>query len=158
MVRVFSLNHSSTFVDNVGIYSVGTENVYQITQSGKTKCLASVSREGLTRELLAKHSCLHLSWLFAFQSCARHMHHFARCLVASYARKLFCLQLLESSYSLSITQPLQLNPIINTRYKRLNRITNQIWYRIKANKTHSCKLQLYKVAFHSKIMSIGYYF
>ena len=60
MVRVFSLNHSSTFVDNVGIYSVGTENVYQITQSGKTKCFASVSREGLTCELLAKHSCLHL--------------------------------------------------------------------------------------------------
>ena len=29
MVRVFSLKHSSTFVGNVGIYSVGTESVYQ---------------------------------------------------------------------------------------------------------------------------------
>ena len=44
---------------NVGIYSVGTESVYQIGQSGKTECFTSVSREGLTRELLAKHSCLH---------------------------------------------------------------------------------------------------
>ena len=61
MVSVFSQMHSSTFVGNVGIYSVGAESVYQIGRSGKTKCFASVSREGLTRELLAKHSCLHLS-------------------------------------------------------------------------------------------------
>ena len=38
---------------NVSIYSVGTENVYQIVQSGKTECLAGVSREGLTHEILA---------------------------------------------------------------------------------------------------------
>ena len=37
-----------------------------------------------------KHSCLHLSWLFTFQSCAVHMHHFTRCLVTSYPQKLFC--------------------------------------------------------------------
>ena len=55
----FSQKYSSTFVGNVGIYSVGTENAYQIGQSGKTEYFASVSREGLTRELLAKHSCLH---------------------------------------------------------------------------------------------------
>ena len=61
MARVFSQKHSSTFMDNDGIYSVGTESVYQIGQSGKTECFASVSREGLTLELLAKHSCLHLS-------------------------------------------------------------------------------------------------
>ena len=42
-----------------GIYSVGTESVYQIGQSGKTECFVSVSQEGLTCELLAKHSCLH---------------------------------------------------------------------------------------------------
>ena len=123
MVRVLSLKHFSTFVGNVGIYSVGTESVYQIAESGKTECFASVSREGFTRELLTKHSCLHLSWLFTFQSCAGHMHHFAGCLVASYPRKLFCFQLFESSHSLSITQPLQLNSTINTGYKRLNKIT-----------------------------------
>ena len=57
----FSLKHSSTFVGNVGIYSVGIESVYQIAQFGKTECFVSVSREGLTHELLAKHNCLHLS-------------------------------------------------------------------------------------------------
>ena len=61
MASVFSLKHSLTFVGNVGIYSVGTESVYQIAQSSKIECFASVSLEGLTRELLAKHSCLYLS-------------------------------------------------------------------------------------------------
>ena len=90
--RVFSQKHSSTFVVNVGIYNVDNESVYQIGQSGKIKCFVSVSWEGLTRELLMKHNYLYLSWLFAFQSCARHMHHFAGCLFASYQRKLFSLQ------------------------------------------------------------------
>ena len=58
--RVFSQKYSTTFVGNVGIYSVGTKSVYQIAQSGKSECFAGVSREGLTRELLAKHNCLHL--------------------------------------------------------------------------------------------------
>ena len=47
VARVFSLKHSSTFVSNVGIYSVGTESAYQIIQSGKTEYFASVSQEGL---------------------------------------------------------------------------------------------------------------
>ena len=45
---------------NVGIYSVGTESVYQIVQSGRTECFTGVSRECHTREILAKHNCLHL--------------------------------------------------------------------------------------------------
>ena len=44
---------------NVGLYSVGTESVYQIVQSGITECLVGVLREGLTREILTRHSCLH---------------------------------------------------------------------------------------------------
>ena len=44
---------------NVGIYSVGAESVYQIVQSGITECLAGVSREGLTCEVLARHSYFH---------------------------------------------------------------------------------------------------
>ena len=44
---------------NVGIYSVGTETMYQIVQTGRIECLMGVSREGLTREILARHSCLH---------------------------------------------------------------------------------------------------
>ena len=136
MAKVFSLKHSLTFVGNVGIYSVGTKSVYQIGQSGKTECFASVSQEGLTCKLLAKHSCLHLSWLFAFQSCVGHMHHFAGCLVTSYPRKLFSLQLLESSHthSLSLTKLLQLNPTINTRYNRLNKITIKFGMKLKPTK------------------------
>ena len=131
MAKVFSLKHFSTFVDNVGI-----ETMYQIAQSGKTECFASVSREGLTRELLAKHSYLHLSWLFAFQSCVGHMHNFTGCLVASYLQKLFCLQSLESSlsHSLSLSQPLQLNPTTNTGYKKLNKITIKFNTELKPTK------------------------
>ena len=47
MARVFSLKHSSTFVGNVGIYSVDIESVYQIAQFGKIKCFASVLQKGL---------------------------------------------------------------------------------------------------------------
>ena len=43
VARVFSLKYSSTFVGNMGIYSVGIENVYQIGQSGKTECFTSIS-------------------------------------------------------------------------------------------------------------------
>ena len=59
MDGILSLKHSLKSVGNVGIYSVGTESVYQIGQSGKTECFASVSREGLTNELLAKHTYFH---------------------------------------------------------------------------------------------------
>ena len=136
MARVFSLKHSSTFVGNVGIYSVGTESLYQIGQSSKTECFGSVSQEGFTRELLTKRSFLHLSWLFVFQSCEGHMHHFIGCVVVSYLRKLFYLQLFESSHtlSLSITQSLQLNPTINTGYKRLNKVTIKFGTELKPTK------------------------
>ena len=60
LARVFSQKLSLTFVGNVGINSVGAESVYQIVQSGRIECLAGVSWEGLTREILARHSCLHL--------------------------------------------------------------------------------------------------
>ena len=43
LARVFSQKHSSTFVGNVCIYSVGTESVYQIVQFIKTKCFVGVS-------------------------------------------------------------------------------------------------------------------
>ena len=133
--RVFSLKHSSTSLSNVGIYSVGTESVYQIGQSGKTECFVNVSQEDLTHELLAKHSYLLLSWLFTFQSCGGHMHHFAGCLVASYPQKLFSLQLAwVFTFSLSLTQPLQLNPTLNTGYKRLNIITIKFGTELKPTK------------------------
>ena len=118
----------------MGINSVGTESVYQNWQSGKIECLAGVSREGLTREILARHSCLHSVLTLRIPACASHMSHFAGCLVARYLWKLFSLQLLESSHSLSITQPLQSNPTINTRYKRLNRIIIKFGMKLKPTK------------------------
>ena len=36
-------------------------------------CLVSISRVRPSRETPAKHNYLHLYWLFAFQSCARHL-------------------------------------------------------------------------------------
>ena len=65
MPRVFSHKHTLTFVGNVGINSVGIESVYQKRQSSKTKCFASISREGLTCELLAQQApyCICYPWL-----------------------------------------------------------------------------------------------
>ena len=119
---------------NMGINSVGTESVYQNWQSGKTECLTGVSQKGLTHEILMRHNYLHPVLTLHIPACASHMSRFARCLVARYSRKLFSLQLLESSHSLSITQPLQSNPIINTRYKRLNRITIKFGTELKPTK------------------------
>ena len=136
MTRVLSQKLSLTFVGNVGINSVDTESVNQTRLAGRIECLVGVSREGLTCEILMRHSYFHLAWLFAFQSCARHMLPFAGCLVASYPQNLFSLQLLESSYSLSLfnTQPLQWNPTINTWYKRLNNITIKFGTKYKPTK------------------------
>ena len=106
---------------------------------------ASYSWEGLTRELLAKHSCLHLYWLFAFQSCARHMLHFAGCLVMRYPREIFWLQLLESSRSLSLYHTTLTNKSHNKyRVQKIEYNYNQIWHGIKANRIHICKTPLYK--------------
>ena len=93
-----------------------------------------VSWEGLTCEILARHNCLHLVLTLRIPACASHMSHFIGCLVARYPQKLFSLQLLESSHSLSITQPLQSNPTINTRYKRLNRIIIKFGMKLKPTK------------------------
>ena len=43
----------------MGIYSVGIETVYLIIQTSRIECLAGVSQEGLTHEILTRHSCLH---------------------------------------------------------------------------------------------------
>ena len=57
----FSLKHLSTIVGNDGICRRGAKGVTQKVQAGRTASLAGVSREGLTREILARHSCLHLA-------------------------------------------------------------------------------------------------
>ena len=137
---------------------------------GRTECFAGISREGFTRNILAKASYHHLYWLLAFQSCASHilsfrgmvsreipvknlldwplafqsyaghMFLFAGCLVARYLRKPFWLQMLESSHSLSLSH----NPY-NKFPQQIQGIQdwinyNQIWHEIKANTINICKL------------------
>ena len=120
VARVFSLK--STLL-NMLVYIVCKDLVYQIWQIGKTECFASISWEGLTCEIPAKTNCHHMSWLFAFQSCAKHMLHFVGRLLAIYPRKLLCSSLcLESSHSLSHTT-LTKKSHIKYRYIRLNKIT-----------------------------------
>ena len=134
MARVFSQRLSLPFVGNMGINSVGTESVYQTGQAGRTECLAGVLREGLTHEILARHSCLHPVLTLRIPACASHMSHFAGCLVARNPRKLFSLQLLESSHTLSLSQLLQLNLTINTWYNRLNKIAIKFCTELKPTK------------------------
>ena len=134
MWLVFSLwKHSSQYVGNDGIYSLGKDVVEQIWQNSKTKCFVGISREGLTRETLAKTSCHHLSWLFAFQSCAEHMLHFAGRLLSSYPWKhLWFSMSLESSHFLShIT--LTMKSHIKYKGQKIEQNYNQIWHEIKAN-------------------------
>ena len=52
-----------------------------------------------------------------------------------------CLSL--HTLSLSITQPLQLDPTINIGYKRLSIITIKFGTKLKPTKTYNCKLQIY---------------
>ena len=147
MVRVFSLKHSSTSVGNVSIYSVDTESVYQKWQFGKIEYLAGVSRDGLTREILAKTSCLHpVLTLRILVMCKTH----ASLRKDAYSRATCentlvfnALSLHTLSLSLSHTHTTLTNKShMKLRVQKIEHNYNQIWHGIKANKTHSCKLQL----------------
>ena len=125
MARVFSQKHSSIFIGNLGIYSMSIESVYQIGQSGKTECFTSVLLDDLTRELLAKHSCLHLVLTLRILVMCRAYASFRGMLSRELPTKTLqsSIWLSLHTHSLSHTQPSQLNLIINTRYKRLNKFT-----------------------------------
>ena len=119
---------------------MGTENVYQIGQFGKTKCFASISLEGLTCELFAKHSYLHPVLTLHIPIMCRAHASFCRMLShelpAKTLQSSICLSLHTHTHTLSLshTQPLQLNPTINTWYKRLNKITIKFVTEIKPTK------------------------
>ena len=117
-----------------------------------------ISREDLSRETLVKTSCHHLLWLFAFQSCAEHMLHFVRRLLASYPRKLlWFLICLKFSYSLTHTT-LIMKSYIKYRYKRLNKITIKFSTKLKPTQI-SCRSQLYNLPiwlFRDKTPKIDY--
>ena len=99
----------------------------------------NVLRVSRRKALLVRHSqnpaISILSWLFTFQSCAGHMHHFSGSFLASYPQKQLQSSIcLESSHSLSLTQPLQIKIHIKYRIHEIEQNYNQIWHRIKANK------------------------
>ena len=138
------MKHSSKSVGNVGIYSVGTESVYQIGQSSKTKCFANVSREGLTRKLLLKHSCLDpvltLRILVMCRAHASFCGMLNRELPTKTLQSSICLSLHILSFSHTT---LTIKSHIKYKVQKIKHNYNQIWHGIKANKTYSCKLQLY---------------
>ena len=118
--------------------------MYQIWQIGKIECFASILRKGLIHRTLAKTSCHHLLWLFAFQSCVEHMLHFIRRLLASYPWKHFWSSMsLESSHSLSHTT-LTMKSHIKYKVQKIEHNYNEIWHGIKLTQI-SCKSQLYNL-------------
>ena len=138
MARVFSLKHSSTILGNVGINSVGTESVYQKWLSGKTECFASVSREGLTCELLVPRDTRETQ--LSPSVLTLHIPVICRAHASFYemlSRKLLTKTLISSIawvFTLSLYHTLQLNPTINTGYKRLNKITFKFGTELKPTK------------------------
>ena len=86
----------------------------------------------------------------SYSNHARHMHHFARCLLTSYPRKHFSLQFALSLHTLSLSHTTLTNKSHDKyRVQKIEHNYNQIWHGIKANKTHSCKLQLYKKGYQA---------
>ena len=86
---------------------MGTESVYQIVQIDKTECLAGVTREGvtregLTREILARHSCLHLVLTLRILVMCKAHASLRGMLSLELPARIFWLQLLESSHTLSL--------------------------------------------------------
>ena len=110
--------------------------MYQIGQSGKTECFASVSLKGLTRELLTKHNYLHLVLTLCIPIMCKAHASFRGMLSGELPAKTLqssiCLSL--HTLSLSHTQPSKLNPTINTQYKRLNKITIKFGTKLKPTK------------------------
>ena len=135
VARVFFQKHFSTSVGNVGVYSVCTKSVYQKWQFIKTKCFVGILQEGFTRETLAKTSCLHP--VLTLRIPVMCMVHSSFCEMLS--RELPAKTLQSSiawvfTHTLSLIQPLQLNPTINTEYNRLNKIIIKFDMELKPTK------------------------
>ena len=152
VARVFFQKNSSTFVGNRGIYIVWVR-IECIRNDNLAK--QNVLRVSRGKDLPAKHSrkpvVSILSWLFAFQSCAGHMHHFARSLLARYKWKQ-----LQSSNALSLhTHSLSHTTLTNKTHMKymvhkIEHNYNQIWHGIKANKNMV-------VNYNFTISSFGYF-
>ena len=121
---------------NGGIYSVSTNSVYQKWQFSKTEYFTGVSWEGLTRETLAKTSCLHpVLTLRIPVMCRAHasLHGILTCeLPAKTLQSSICLK---SSHTLSLSHTTLTNKThMKYRVQMIEHNYNQIWHGIKANK------------------------
>ena len=149
MARVFSQKYSSTSMGNGGIYSVCTESVYKKWQSGRRKCFVGISKEGLTRETLAKHSCLHPVLTLRIPDMCRAHASLRGMLTRELPAKTLQFSMpwvFTHTHTLSLTHTtLTIKSHMKYRVQKIEHNYNQIMHGIKANKTHSCKLQLYNL-------------
>ena len=122
--------------------------MYQKRQFGKIECFVGVSREGLTREILAKTSYLHLVLTLHIPVMCR-AHALLRGMLTRElsAKTLHSSICLESSHTLSLSHTTLTNKShMKYRVQKIKQNCNQIWHGIKANRTHSCKLQFYNLS------------
>ena len=152
MTRVFSQKHSSTSVGNVDIYNIGTESVYQKWQSSKTKCFVGISQESLTRETLAKYSCLYPALTLRIPVMCKAYASLREMLTCKLPAKTPQFSIcFESSHTLSLSYTTLTNKYhMKYRVQKIEHNYNQIWHGIKAYKTHSYKLQLYNLPLDRK--------
>ena len=131
VAKVFSQKHSSTSVGNGGIYSVGTDSVYQKWQSGKKECFAGRPYPWNTRENQLSPSCPNSSHSSHVQgTCFTSRETYSR----STCENNFSLQLhWVFTHSLSHTT-LTNKSHIKYRVHKIEQNYKQIWHRIKANK------------------------
>ena len=136
VARVFFQKHFSTSVSNVGIYSVGTKSVYQKWQLIKTKCFVGISQESLTRETLAKTSCLNPVLTLRIPVMCRAHASLHRKLTRELPTKTtLVFNCLECSCTLSLSHTILTNKShMKYRVHKIEHNYNQIWHKIKANK------------------------
>ena len=108
--------------------NLAKQNVLRVSR-GKA-LLASVSRKGRETQLSPSVLTLRIPVMCRAHASFRGM--LRRELPAKNSFVFNCLSL--HTLSFSITQPLQLNPTINTRYKRLNKITIKFGTELKPTK------------------------
>ena len=136
MARVFSQKHSSIYVGNVGIYSVGKDRVYQKWQSGKTECFTGILREGLTHETLAKTRCLHPVLTLRIPIMCRAHASLLGKLPRELPTKTASVFNLPWVFTLSLSHTTFTNESnMKYRVQKIEQNYNQIWHEIKANKS-----------------------
>ena len=116
----------------IGVYIVWVKKVC-IKYDSSTK--QNVSRVSCGKALPERHSrkpvVSILSWLFAFQSCAGHMLHFAGSLLTSYLQNMLQSSIVFSLHTLSLSHTTLTNKThIKYRVHKIEQNCNQIWHRL----------------------------